>query len=110
MCYFDQKRWKCGYWRWARFSRQCNRASRTGETCGLKLVMTTLDEPNRCKLCYNIDKKHRRLVKMSADIERWLRQGNCPATLERTMDEYGAVEGQMREMQLQHCERAHGVC
>lgn len=110
MCYFDQKRWKCGYWRWASFSRQCHKEYRTGETCGLKLVMSTLDEPDRCKLCYDIDKKQRRLAKMSADINRWLREGNRSATIERTEDEYGVVERQMRDMQLQHYERVRGAC
>ncbi|KAE9579542.1 hypothetical protein CGMCC3_g4478 [Colletotrichum fructicola] len=84
MCYFYQTRWACGYWRWGQFKQQCNKEYRTGETCGLKLVFDTIQEADKCKLCYDIDKKTRRVDKMQRDIERWYREGNRKATIERT--------------------------
>jgi len=35
-------------------------------------------------VCKQIAQKQRRIGKMKADIERWQREGNRPATLERT--------------------------
>lgn len=39
--------------------------------------MSTLDEPDRCKLCYKIDKKYRRLVKISTNIDRGYARGTA---------------------------------
>ncbi|EFQ31381.1 hypothetical protein CGRA01v4_10945 [Colletotrichum graminicola] len=105
MCYFYQTRWACGYWRWGQFKQQCNKEYRTGETCGLKLVFETIMEPDRCKLCYDMDKKHRRLDKMNRDIERWRREGNRRATIERTTVEAREVERQIHEMSTSHWNR-----
>lgn len=107
MCYFEQKRWKCGYWRWGHFRQQCNKEYRIGETCGLKLVGHRVDVEDKCKLCHDIDRKTRRLKKMADDMARWRRDGNRPATIERTQDEYMLVESQRYEMEVQHYERCH---
>lgn len=40
--------------------------------------MSMLNELDQCKLYYNMDRKYRQLVKMSANIDRWLCEGNCP--------------------------------
>lgn len=109
MCYYEQKRWRCGYWRWAKFRRQCNKEYRTGETCGLKLVWATQDELDQCRLCYEMERKQRRLKKMAADMERWRREGNRPATIERTQGEYSDVEKQLAALQIEHYERVRGV-
>ncbi|CRK13651.1 hypothetical protein BN1708_010886, partial [Verticillium longisporum] len=102
MCYFYQTRWTCGYWRWGQFKQQCNKEYRTGETCGLKLVYTTVQEADRCKLCHDIDKKNRRILKMTTDIDRWYREGNRQATIERTLIELTAVEDQKADMEHRH--------
>ncbi|KAK1471122.1 hypothetical protein CCUS01_06236 [Colletotrichum cuscutae] len=86
MCYFYQTRWSCGYWRWE---------YRTGETCGLKL------------LCYDTDKKYRRLTKMQGDVARWCREGNRKATIERTNLEIQEVNRQIQEMNNQHWTRVN---
>jgi len=109
MCYFDQKRWSCGYWRWSHFRQQCPKEYRTGETCGLKLVNEVFDEHERCKLCFDIDKKQRRLDKMYRDIARWEREGNRTATIERTREEAAVVERQMADMNSDHWHRVHGT-
>ena len=110
MCYYNQKRWECGYWRWTQFSRQCPKEYRTGETCGLKLVMDVDNQKAACRLCKDIERKQRRLSKMEKDIARWREEGNKPATVERTEGEYGAVQRQMYDLQMQHYERVRGVC
>ncbi len=51
---------------------------------GLSLFSETNHSDNCCNLCERIAKKKRRLTKMTADIERWRRDGNRPATVERT--------------------------
>lgn len=102
MCYFYQTRWVCGYWRWGQFKQQCNKEYRTGETCGLKLVYVTVDERDKCKLCHDIDKKKRRIMKMTTDIDRWYREGNRQATIERTLVELSAVEEQKGDMDRRH--------
>jgi hypothetical protein len=83
MCYFEQTRWACGYWKWGNFRQQCNSEYRTGETCGLKLVYDTTEQPGQCKICDQIDKKSRRLEKMNQDIRRWLEEGNRRRELAR---------------------------
>ncbi|PKS11311.1 hypothetical protein jhhlp_003073 [Lomentospora prolificans] len=109
MCYFEQTRWTCGYWKWGRFRQQCPKEYRTGETCGLKLVYQVFDEADKCKLCYDIDKKLRRLAKMDRDLERWQGEGNRTATIERTTIERKHVLGQKMEMERQHRKRVQGT-
>ncbi|KAK0708628.1 hypothetical protein B0H67DRAFT_463938, partial [Lasiosphaeris hirsuta] len=82
MCYFDQDRWSCGYWKWGIFRQQCNKEYRTGETCGLKLVCDTVNVPGTCRICDMMEKKKRRMRKFSQDIKRWESEGNRQATIE----------------------------
>ncbi|KAK1722498.1 hypothetical protein CaCOL14_006185 [Colletotrichum acutatum] len=107
MCYFYQTRWVCGYWRWGQFKQQCNKEYRTGETCGLKLVYETITNGDRCKLCYDMDKKYRRLTKMQGDVARWCREGNRKATIERTNLEIQEVNRQIQDMNNQHWTRVN---
>ncbi|KAM3442850.1 hypothetical protein NHJ13734_002174 [Beauveria thailandica] len=98
MCYFESTLWSCGYWRWGHFRQQCNKEHRIGETCGLKLVYDTKREPDVCKLCHDIEKKQRRYDKMARDVERWQREGNRRATIERTCGEMQEVADQIYNM------------
>jgi len=109
MCYFDQKRWSCGYWRWSHFRQHCPKEYRKGETCGLKLVHSVFDEPNKCRLCHDIEKKKRRRDKMYRDIARWEREGNRASSIERVRREVAAVERQMIDMTTDHWNRVRGV-
>ncbi|KAL7931518.1 hypothetical protein V8C35DRAFT_309724, partial [Trichoderma chlorosporum] len=105
MCYFEQTRWSCGYWRWGHFRQQCNKEYRMGETCGLKLIYETKPENDVCKLCHDTEKKRRRLAKMIQDVERWRMEGNRNATIERTEEEMAAVSGQIKAMDDDHLRR-----
>ena len=102
MCYFEQTRWVCGYWKWGNFRQQCTKEYRTGETCGLKLVYDTNYHPTRCKLCDQIDKKERRWNKMMADVERWRREGNRKATIAKTEDDMEEVRMQINKIWNDH--------
>ncbi|KAH7027988.1 uncharacterized protein B0I36DRAFT_246329 [Microdochium trichocladiopsis] len=71
MCFYDQKTWGCGYWKWAGFRQQCPKEYRTGETCGLKLVYESTIVGAQCKVCDAIDKKKRKYQKKTNDMARW---------------------------------------
>lgn len=109
MCYFDQTRWSCGFWRWGHFRQQCNKENRMGETCGLKLVYETRVEPGVCKLCHDTEKKQRRYDKMYRDVQRWQREGNRTATIERTSGDMQDVLGQIYRMREEHENRLQSL-
>jgi hypothetical protein len=102
MCYFDHHLWPCGYWRWGPFREQCHKEYRTGETCGLKLIYDTYLQPGVCKHCEAIGKKERRVGKMLDDVQRWTREGNRRATIEKTELEIGALQAQIGELVREH--------
>ena len=102
MCYFDQIRWACGYWRWSHFREQCDREWRIGETCGLKFVNELHEDPSICKLCSEMERKQRKIDKMEKDIARWRKEGNRQATIERTGEALSHVLQQMRDLQDKH--------
>ncbi|KAK8919856.1 hypothetical protein VCV18_008684 [Metarhizium anisopliae] len=109
MCYFEQTRWSCGYWRWGHFRQQCNKEYRMGETCGLKLVYETKVEREVCKLCHDMEKKQRRYDKMYRDVQRWQREGNRSATIERTCGEMQDVLNQIYRMREEHEHRLQSL-
>ncbi|KAI0378955.1 hypothetical protein F5Y04DRAFT_137603 [Hypomontagnella monticulosa] len=109
MCYFEQTRWMCGYWRWGHFRQQCTKEYRTGETCGLKLVYITNQEPDNCKLCKDIEKKQRKHTKLQSDIHRWQREGNRSATIEKAQRDLGEVTEAINSMLTQHYNRQYSV-
>ncbi|EGU72179.1 hypothetical protein FOPG_19447 [Fusarium oxysporum f. sp. conglutinans race 2 54008] len=109
MCYFEQTRWACGYWRWGHFRQQCNKEYRMGETCGLKLVYGTKTEEDVCKLCHDTEKKQGRYDKMYRDVQRWQREGNRNATIERTCAEMQEVLGQIYRMREEHDHRLQSL-
>lgn len=87
MCFFDQHRFACGDWKWGHFRQHCNREYRTGETCGMKLIMQTVPVTQKCKLCDKIDTKQRRRSAELDRINRWKREGNkFRASIDRSTD------------------------
>ncbi|KAH7308500.1 hypothetical protein B0I35DRAFT_442073 [Stachybotrys elegans] len=104
MCYFDQIRWACGYWRWGRHRQHCNKEYRIGETCGLKLVYETRAELDVCKLCHSIEKKQRRYDKMYRDIQRW-RETQRHVDIGRIHDEMGGIIRVISVLGRQHNSR-----
>ena len=47
-----------------------------GETCGMKLIMSTVPVGTKCKLCEKIDTKMRRRQAEVERISRWNREGS----------------------------------
>ncbi|KAH8594967.1 hypothetical protein B0O99DRAFT_478651, partial [Bisporella sp. PMI_857] len=74
MCFYDQIKLSCGDYKWGHFRRHCNREMRVGETCGIKLVHTTLTREDKCKTCMKIEIKQRRLVKEQDRVRRWRKE------------------------------------
>lgn len=109
MCYFEQTRWACGFWKWGNFRQQCNKEYRTGETCGLKLVYETIQVHTHCKICDQITKKLRRVNKMYDDIYRWQREGNRRATIEKTERDVAEITYQIADLRATHEERVKGI-
>ncbi|KAI0534436.1 hypothetical protein GGR58DRAFT_482676 [Xylaria digitata] len=108
MCFFDQTRWACGFWRWGHFREQCNKEYRTGETCGLKFVYNTHRDPDVCKLCKDIQKKQRKYNKLNSDIDRWSREPNRTASTEKAERDLEEVCQAIDNMTQQHQTRAFG--
>ena len=108
MCYYDMIRWHCGYWKWSTFRGQCPREHRTGETCGLKLVMDTLGEPDVCKICEQVYKKRRRQTKLMQDVARWQKEGNRRATIEKTQQDIQDIECSIEELEQSHRSKTGG--
>ncbi|KAI2621336.1 hypothetical protein GGS21DRAFT_535993 [Xylaria nigripes] len=106
MCFFDQTRWNCGFWRWGHFREQCNKEYRTGETCGLKFVYNTIREPDNCKLCKDIEKKQRKYNKLRSDILRWSMETNRTASIEKAERDICEVRQAIESMTRQHQTRA----
>ncbi|KAH7119568.1 hypothetical protein B0J11DRAFT_551755 [Dendryphion nanum] len=71
MCFFDQYRFSCGDWKWARFQQRCTKEQRIGYTCGMRLIMDTVRIGTKCKLCMRIDTKYRRRKIEMERIDRW---------------------------------------
>jgi hypothetical protein len=67
MCFFDQKIFICGDFKWAHFRQHC----RIGEACGLKLIMSTTRIYEKCEGCSRLEKKISRFRKEEQRIMRW---------------------------------------
>ncbi|KAI9148984.1 hypothetical protein HJFPF1_11028 [Paramyrothecium foliicola] len=102
MCFFEQTTWTCGMWKWGRFREKCPKETRTGETCGLRLVYITMDKPEVCHICELLNKKYRRMAKWASDIERWQREGDRPATIARGMEELAALQEDVAKLYIDH--------
>lgn len=71
MCFYDQYRFACGDWKWGHFRQHCNREYRTGETCGMKLILNTIQLCEECKVCSKINAKLRKRAFEVSRVERW---------------------------------------
>ena len=105
MCFYDQHRYACGDWKWGYFRQHCNREWRTGETCGMKLIMQTVPVSGKCKLCEKIDTRQRRRHAEADRILRWRREGSqFSASIDRAQDIIKNLDQEIRS--LQHDRRA----
>jgi len=86
MCFYEQYRFTCGDWKWGNFREHCNREYRMGETCGMKLVYQTQQQPSKCKYCEKVDTKLRKRQTECERISRWQREGRNPASIEKSLE------------------------
>jgi hypothetical protein len=98
MCFYEQIIFACGDHRWGRFRQHCNREYRTGETCGMRLVMDTTQNYNKCTICQKIDIKHRRLTAAQEKVDRWRREGGRTASIEKAEEEMDKIDGELAEL------------
>ncbi|KAJ4288712.1 hypothetical protein N0V88_007246 [Collariella sp. IMI 366227] len=59
-----------------------------------------------CRVCEQIHKKQRRLMKMNDDVQRWTREGNRRATIEKTLQDAAGVQNQIEDLLREHDHRA----
>jgi hypothetical protein len=59
-----------------------------------------IQEP--CRLCNALPIKNRKIDKLEANMQRWLSDGDLPATVERVKEELGVLKGQARDLRGRH--------
>lgn len=93
MCFYNQKLFDCGCWRWNGFSHRCHKEYRTGETCGLKLVSRADRLNTHCRICEKIEIKERRISAEKERVARWEKDGgNFKASMERSRKVIAGLE------------------
>src|SRR5271168_2592333 len=75
MCFYDQYVLACNCHRWGNFRQHCAKEYRTGETCGMRLIMSTIMKREKCKTCEKLDIKYRRKRDEEHRIKRWMKEG-----------------------------------
>ncbi|KAI9826567.1 MAG: hypothetical protein M1832_006163 [Thelocarpon impressellum] len=107
MCFFDNHIFACGDWKWGHFRQHCNKEYRTGETCGMKLVMMSYRINNKCKTCEKIDTKLRRRAAEVERISRWEQEGSrFMASIDRAYDNIKTLDAEILELQNERQKRS----
>ncbi len=75
MCFYDQQIYQCGDFKWGPFRQHCAKEYRTGETCGMKLVMQNIHVHQKCRICEKLEIKVGRKQKEEDRIRRWKKEG-----------------------------------
>ena len=110
MCFFDQHRFACGDWKWGHFRQHCNREYRTGETCGMKLIMQTVPVSQKCKLCEKIETKNRRKGLEMERIGRWQREGTrFRASIDKSWDIVKTLEKEINDLLYERHRRLQAI-
>ena len=86
---------KCGCWKWGHFRQHCAKEYRTGETCGMKLVMNRYSLEDKCRICTKIATKERAINKEYERIRRWQKESNRKASIEKSHDEIYRLQGEL---------------
>lgn len=98
MCFYEMFRFECGDWKWGNFKQHCNKEYRMGETCGMKLVLETFEQPNKCRLC---EKYHTKLRKREAEctrIKRWESESKNPASVEKAYQNIRSLDAEIQSL------------
>lgn len=96
---------ECGDFKWGHFRQHCSKEYRTGETCGMKLVMTTISKREKCKVCTKIDTKKGRIEKEQDRIRRWeheqKRGHHRGASIEASQQQIAQLEWEIQGLEYQ---------
>ncbi len=99
MCFFDQHKFQCGDYKWGHFRQHCNREYRTGETCGMKLIMQTYPMNQKCKICDKIETKLRRKGAEEDRIRRWRKEpAKFSASIDKSNDMIRVLEKELSDL------------
>ena len=76
----------------------------------MKLVMQTLQNSQKCKLCERIDTKARRRQAEVERINRWRRDGNkFRASMERSYEIIQGLDAEIYELSCERQRRLQGI-
>jgi hypothetical protein len=98
MCFYDANEMACRCWKWGHFRQHCSKEYRTGETCGIKLVMNRYSLPEKCKICTKIDTKERCIRKEEDKIRRWRKESNRNASIQKAQDDIYKLESDIERL------------
>lgn len=102
MCFFDQYVHDCGDYKWGPFRQHCAKEYRTGETCGMKLIMATYRIPQSCKICDKLETKYNRVRKEQERVIRWQKEGGKKkASIENACDNIRHLESEINSLKKQ---------
>lgn len=106
MCFYEQIVFTCGDFKWSRFKQHCNKEYRTGETCGMKLVMDTQRANVKCTTCGKIETKLRRRAKEEERIQRWKHESNRNASIAKSIEDIRMLDQEIYALQLERQKRS----
>lgn len=98
MCLYDANQMACGCWKWGHFRQHCAKEYRTGQNCGMKLVINCVSKEDECRICTKIDKKEKAIAKESARIDRWTREGKGTASIAKAQDEIAKLQDDLQKL------------
>jgi hypothetical protein len=92
----------CGDYKWGHFRQHCSKEYRTGETCGMRLVMQTIEIAEKCRICQKIDTKKRSIRKEEDKIKRWKKETGRRASIEKAEEDISRLQQEVYNLE---CER-----
>jgi hypothetical protein len=107
MCFYEQIVFACGDFKWSRFKQHCNKEYRTGETCGMKLVMDTQRVRDKCSTCQKIETKLRRRAKEEERIARWNKESNRSASIAKSTEDIRQLDQEIYALNLERQKRSN---
>lgn len=107
MCFYDQNRMACGDYKWGHFRQHCSKEYRTGETCGMRLVMQTIEIGDKCRICQKIDTKKRSIRKEEEKIKRWNRESGRRASIAKAEEDIYRLQQEIYNLECERQSRQH---
>jgi hypothetical protein len=98
MCFYDVNEMACKCWKWGHFRQHCSKEWRTGETCGMKLILNRYSLSEKCKICTKIDTKERAIRKEEERIHRWRKESGRAASIQKCQDDIYKLEADIQKL------------